>query len=596
MLDPFAAKLRQKARKGMRGKFGILACGVLCGVAALVLPAVAGADIGRAGPTYVGGTSGPPTTSKPESKLWFHDGIWWAVMAAKVGNTNDYHIFRLSGGTWNDTGVVVDIRDSTRQDVLSVGNGGIFVASHKFQETTVFDSAPEANDEMRFRHFPYNDATNTYGDASFTKTIDSQRSEALVIDRAQDGKLWATWVQQDGPSGAHRVFYSRTDGNCGTSGDCDWEPRAIVPGSTAVSRDDISALVRFGSRIGIIWSDQIASAIKFAHAGAPENFDPDVETAVSGFKQADDHINMKARGNGVIYVATKTKFDSAKDLNPQTRLLVRTPAGNWSRHTISFSPEKRTRPIVLIDETSDTLHVFETGPHTSGVAPEKSGGGRIFESVSRLSPINFAVLSRRPVIEDSSSPSVNNTTSTKQVLNASTDLVVVASDNATKRYWRHSEALTAPPPTSGGGCTIRGTRGPDVITGTRRRDVICGLGGNDIIRGFGGNDRIEGGSGNDRLLGMAGRDAMLGGSGRDVLGGGSGNDRLLGQGGRDRLAGSGGRDRLVGGTGRDRFSGGRGADTLISRDRTREVVNGGPGRDRARVNRSDVLRSIARLI
>ncbi|MGH3032207.1 MAG: hypothetical protein ACRDNE_15880, partial [Gaiellaceae bacterium] len=65
----------------MRGRFGILACGVLCGVAALALPAVAGAA-GFGGPGYAG-TSGPPTTSKPESKLWFNDGFWWASMFNK---------------------------------------------------------------------------------------------------------------------------------------------------------------------------------------------------------------------------------------------------------------------------------------------------------------------------------------------------------------------------------------------------------------------------------------------------------------------------------------------------------------------------------
>src|SRR2546422_261116 len=34
-------------------------------------------DIGFVGPSG-SGTATTPTTSKPESKLWFNDGIWWA--------------------------------------------------------------------------------------------------------------------------------------------------------------------------------------------------------------------------------------------------------------------------------------------------------------------------------------------------------------------------------------------------------------------------------------------------------------------------------------------------------------------------------------
>ncbi len=119
----------------MKAKTVLAACTILCGlVAALLVPAVVRADAGIRDRAYTAGTNGPPTTSKPESKLWFNDGFWWAVMAKKVSPTNnDYHIFRLnlSKQRWIDTGVLVDSRDSTRQDVLSTGNK-LFIASHKY--------------------------------------------------------------------------------------------------------------------------------------------------------------------------------------------------------------------------------------------------------------------------------------------------------------------------------------------------------------------------------------------------------------------------------------------------------------------------------
>jgi Ca2+-binding RTX toxin-like protein len=125
-----------------------------------------------------------------------------------------------------------------------------------------------------------------------------------------------------------------------------------------------------------------------------------------------------------------------------------------------------------------------------------------------------------------------------------------------------------PPPTAGP-CTITGTPGNDVLTGTPGPDRICALGGNDRVFGLGGNDRIVLGSGRDRAFGGRGRDVILGGKGPDRISGGGGRDRLFGQ---------------------------RGRDVLLARDRARDLVHGGRGFDRARVDRRrDVRRSIERL-
>jgi len=329
----------------------------------------------------------------------------------------------------------------------------------------------------------------------------------------------------------------------------------------------------------------VIPAMRFAvhNDGALEGTWSAAENAVSGPKQADDHINMKANGDAV-YVAAKTKFISKTTLNPQTRLLVRDSGGAWTSHTISYSPDQRTRPIVLLDPANNAIHVFETGPHPSGADPETSGGD-IFESTAPLSTANFSVLSRRPVIQDDDSPGMNNATSTKQNLNSTGgSLAVVATNILTKRYWHHFDASPPlPPPPPSGSCTITGTAGPDILNGTAGPDIICGRGGNDIIRGFGGRDRLIGGAGSDRLYGGGGADRLFGMVGNDVLVGGVGPDTLRG---------GSGRDRLVGGGGRDTFLAGSGNDTLLARDGWRELVAGGTGRDRARVNARDVRRSI----
>jgi Ca2+-binding RTX toxin-like protein len=504
---------------------------ILCGVvAALALPGIARGDVGFRGPAYPAGTSGPPTTSKPESKLWWNDGFWWASMF----RSGEHRIFRLNrrAQTWSDTGVVLDTRDSTRQDVLSVGSK-LFVASHKYVSGTT-NTPPGTNDEMRLSRFSYNAATNRYSATpNGTSNIDLEKSEILVIDRDSDGVLWATWVQADGSG--HHVYVKRTTGNCvsGSFSNCSWGATHTLDN---VGPDDISSVVRFGgNKVGVMWSNTLASVAEMrfsVHAdGDPVGTWSGPETVIGGAatpKLADDHINLKADSLGRVFAVTKTKFSS--QANPGTLLHRRSVAGSWSHVTVSRASLDRTRPIVVLDPSHNRIRVFE------------AGRGTIHMKTSRLSVMSFPQLSAgKTVIADTGS-TVGNPTSTKQNISNRTRLIVLAANDSTRRYW-HAYQQIAP--------CINGTAGRNVLVGTRGNDVICGRGGADTIRTLGGNDRLIGGPG---------------------------------------------RDRLVGGSGRDAFLGGGGNDRLFSRDNKREVVNGGRGFDRAKVNASDVRRSIERLL
>ena len=123
-------------------------------------------------------------------------------------------------------------------------------------------------------------------------------------------------------------------------------------------------------------------------------------------------------------------------------------------------------------------------------------------------------------------------------------------------------------PTGGGSANA-----PTVRVGNNRANVLTGTNGRNTLRGLGGNDRLLGRGGADQLFGGAGNDALFGGTGIDRLLGGSGNDRL------------------VGGTGRDVLDGGTGKDRIEARDRARDVIRCGAGRDTVIADRVD---SVAR--
>jgi Ca2+-binding RTX toxin-like protein len=70
-----------------------------------------------------------------------------------------------------------------------------------------------------------------------------------------------------------------------------------------------------------------------------------------------------------------------------------------------------------------------------------------------------------------------------------------------------------------------------------------------------------------------------------------GGDRIDGGGGADRLFGGDGDDCIDGGPGADRISGGNGNDKINARDGVADVVDCGPGKDVAQVDKVDKVRN-----
>ena len=145
------------------------------------------------------------------------------------------------------------------------------------------------------------------------------------------------------------------------------------------------------------------------------------------------------------------------------------------------------------------------------------------------------------------------------------------------------------PAAAGGGCTVTGTQGNDILSGTPGPDVICGLGGRDTIHASGGDDLLLGGSGDDWLFGGSGADRLAAGQGDDRLIPGTGNDVSFGgpgndtsnrtSAGEDRWHGGTGKDRLTDFRGRDRIFGEAGSDRCLATEDgfVGDRVFGGPG-------------------
>lgn len=149
--------------------------------------------------------------------------------------------------------------------------------------------------------------------------------------------------------------------------------------------------------------------------------------------------------------------------------------------------------------------------------------------------------------------------------------------------------------TTGARATVHGGKGPDVIT-VGSRSVVYGGGCNDVIHVKGSGSTVHGGKDHDTVRVLGGRATVYGGHGNDDLRGGRGDDRISGGAGRDTIDGGAGDDRLTGGTGRDTIRGGSGDDVIHARDGERDVIDCGPGRDVAYVDRHDVVEGCERVV
>jgi hypothetical protein len=436
----------------------LLACAFLvCAAGASAAQAAVGvqdSSYAATGPSHSQPTA--PTGEKPQSKLWFNDGIWWGSIWSKTR----YTIQRYDvSGTWVDTGVVIDPRDKSQADMLWDGLH-LYAISNVHQASSTLDPA------VRLYRFSYNATTKSYSlDAGFPVVIFQPSStsdlETVVMDKDSTGMLWATFTYANVPGScvtmatcpAGRSVYTAHS----TTSDSAWSTPAVLPLARAanVSGNDISSIVHFGNKIGVLYSDQIPDGSGktgdyFAwHAdGAPDtSWTP--ETALYGKLAADDHINLKAAPDGRLYAAVKTSLNDAGSplpSDPLIYLLERTTAGVWSKTTFATVATQDTRSQILIDPAQNAIYQFATYP-PDGVY---ESGGWIYCKVTSMDAPSFASGLGTPFMQLSDGEHLNNFSSTKQTVGPDTGLLGVAADDQDFHYAHNSLALSGATPSCSG--------------------------------------------------------------------------------------------------------------------------------------------------
>ena len=390
---------------------------------------------------YFGSNAGTnsPTADKPENKAWFAYGSWWSDLWD--AGSAQHRIFRLDRSThsWVDTGTVLDNRPATESDTLFDGTH-LFVSSH-----VIAAANNKAVKDKPTRLYRYTWSGTAWKlDSGFPITIQPYSTESLTIDVDASGVIWATWTR------GGQVWVTATTANADNATVSFLTPWVLSAPSTntSVNADDISAVVSYDSdRMMIVWSNQNDSNLYYAtHLNGTPLTSWTGGVANTGPLMADDHVNLKSLQSdpeGRVFAAVKTSRNDAADSRPTDPLIelltFRPLSGTWSSAVFGTVADHHTRPIVLIDQEDQSVHVFATGPSTPGTVAYT---GTIYEKTASLANPVFAPGVGVPVIREAGSANMNNASSTRQAVDSTTGLVVLAANSATKQYWHLEEDLS----------------------------------------------------------------------------------------------------------------------------------------------------------
>jgi hypothetical protein len=395
------------------------------------------ADVGYRDFSYPSGTGGNSevTGEKPESKLWWNDGLWWGSLWSTAGNAYRIHRLDLASQTWVDTGTALDSRKNSRADALWDGQN-LYVVSHVFA-ANAGQLAPAGQRGQLYR-YSYYATTKSYSlDTGFPIEVTGGKSETLVLDKDSTGTLWVTYVESQRVMANHSL--NGDDRVWGT-------PFALpITEATGLSTDDISSIISYNQHIGVMWSNQVTKKMYFAvhPSGAPD----DVWTRVIAYSvSADDHINLKSletdNAGNVFSVIKSSKSAALIVLLVCKNNLNRCKSNtDWTAYTVyAGSTYNPTRPALLIDTGNRNLYVF-----TRNV--DASSNSAIYYKSTPMDNIQFPTGIGIPFIKSATDVNINDPTSTKQNLNSATGLVILASDHSSRYYLHNFMSLGVMPTT-----------------------------------------------------------------------------------------------------------------------------------------------------
>ena len=330
-----------------------------------------------------------------QSQVFWYDNTWWGVFK---DTNNKWAVWKFENGNWlinTETGIV-----------------GVSKADAYVNETTGKLYIMVSKGSEAFTRLTYNSGT-WQEDSGFPIAINLDNilgDDPASLAQALDGDLFIFYETND----SLKTLYSNDDGVNWTS--------YVIKTSMDVSTltDGIGFTYNGQGQMGL-FVGQGSTNKKFYFLRLPDNADPSdsanwVNEALPYNPKSDDHVNILRDSDNNLYMIGKNGKSG-----PVFYLYKRNNDATWEYYT--FEGINSTRPALSLNEDNDTLYVCATNDSKIEYVGLNKDALRNVEEGDWI-----------PIIQNGSD-TFNNVTTTSQILDNLSDILLAAENETQTNLW-----------------------------------------------------------------------------------------------------------------------------------------------------------------
>lgn len=341
-----------------------------------------------------------PTADKPQSKLWYQDACWWAVLP-RAGGPSLWQ--RTAAGWVEHPGVYHALK-------------GIPGRADVWHDTDGVMAVGVSRDSLAVFHLSRNNNEWQAALRAVLKTPAPENIETATIARDAAGE-W--WVAADGDVSVYA--WHSVDGRR-------WSKAIRL--KEGIGKDDICTIAAVDDGVMAIWSNQQEDAVQYRlhrNGHHAEDWEPQGITE-AGRRTADDHLHTAPGAGGALWLVSKNSVDSLG--RPQLVLRVREKNGGWKNYPYANRNAmlEPSRPVVMATPQPELMLAGHTVYH-------KNGNGYI--EFGRLDTTQTGILVDKRIViapDPSLHAKVNNCTVSKAPFPADGPWIILASDEKGRVY------------------------------------------------------------------------------------------------------------------------------------------------------------------
>lgn len=350
-----------------------------------------------------------PTADKPQSKLWYMDSYWWALLPDSLGPT----LWQRTEEGWKEHPEISDKLKGVP------GRTDVWYENREVTAVGVSDSSLYV-----YKIVAQNSSSVYHWQVKVLERLKMPREnptiETATIVKDAAG-VW--WVAAD--VGKSIYVWSSKDA-------VHWS-RSVLIGEN-ISDDDICSISVLKKSVIVVWSDQKNESFYCREHKNGRSFKDweTTRTIESGNETADDHINTAVSVDGTLWIATKNSLDKVG--YPQLVMRVRSPEGNWRNFPyLSLTQDVGpSRPVVL---TTPDSNLLLEGHTACDYRHKMRYADRIAFGIVDTTSTELLVKQVEVIVPDTSLKiMINNITGPKTAFPSDGPWIILASDNKGNIY------------------------------------------------------------------------------------------------------------------------------------------------------------------